>query len=98
MFDISDINECKISNPCVNGKCKNEGGTFSCECLEGYTSVNATFCGKEQTAGPSTALLVSLPLGTFQSPAIYWSTDTNFLSLLYYYSTKAMTLLRFNVE
>lgn len=33
-FLPADINEC-TSNPCVNGVCRNNAGSFACECSPG---------------------------------------------------------------
>lgn len=33
-FLSADINEC-TSNPCVNGVCRNNAGSFACECSPG---------------------------------------------------------------
>lgn len=35
-FFFLDINECKVNNPCVNGKCINTAKGFKCECKKNY--------------------------------------------------------------
>ena len=62
---ISDIDECKDQNPCVNGICGNTNGSFDCICQEGYKRVNETFCSKEKSGAPNTALLVYVPLSMY---------------------------------
>lgn len=44
---ISDINEC-LSNPCINGVCRNVAGSFNCECSHGskLDSTNTICVGK----------------------------------------------------
>ena len=32
-----DVNECNMSNPCLNGSCNNQQPGFSCSCFPGYT-------------------------------------------------------------
>nr|XP_009858101.2 fibrillin-1 [Ciona intestinalis] len=32
-----DLNECDENNPCVNGRCVNQPGSFRCECTNGFT-------------------------------------------------------------
>ncbi|KAL5577447.1 hypothetical protein UlMin_019146 [Ulmus minor] len=39
-----DIDECKDSNPCINGKCNNIYGGFNCICQDGY--IGQTSCSK----------------------------------------------------
>lgn len=44
---LSDINEC-LSNPCINGVCRNVAGSFNCECSHGskLDSTNTICVGK----------------------------------------------------
>uniref|UniRef100_F6WEY7 Uncharacterized protein n=1 Tax=Ciona intestinalis TaxID=7719 RepID=F6WEY7_CIOIN len=35
--ESSDLNECDENNPCVNGRCVNQPGSFRCECTNGFT-------------------------------------------------------------
>lgn len=44
---VSDIDECK-SNPCINGVCRNNVGSFNCECSHGskLDSTNTICVGK----------------------------------------------------
>ncbi|KAL5555371.1 hypothetical protein UlMin_037607 [Ulmus minor] len=41
-----DIDECKYSNPCINGTCNNILGSFTCTCLDEHTKFNDTSCSK----------------------------------------------------
>lgn len=37
MLSFSDINECLIANPCLNGgQCENKPGSYSCTCWPGF--------------------------------------------------------------
>ena len=40
----SDINECAVNNGGCQHSCVNTDGSFSCECLPGYSLVNNTNC------------------------------------------------------
>ena len=35
LFPVSDTNEC-LTDPCLNGECTNEPGSFNCACDAGY--------------------------------------------------------------
>ena len=41
MYAISDIDECTMYNPCENnGLCQNAVGSYSCNCVAGFTGTN----------------------------------------------------------
>ncbi|PON50287.1 Wall-associated receptor kinase [Parasponia andersonii] len=59
-----DIDECKYSNPCINGICNNIAGAFNCSCQKGYVLTNKTICEKASSGdGTRRALFLYIPLG-----------------------------------
>lgn len=49
---LADINEC-LSNPCVNGVCRNLAGSYACECAPGsWLGPSGTMCLGERAPSP----------------------------------------------